>query len=56
MYTDLLRKSSDREKSALRETDTFRKIVVDIYSTVSDLLSRQIRNYKDTFPSTKVFE
>ncbi|CDS08963.1 hypothetical protein LRAMOSA10323 [Lichtheimia ramosa] len=53
MYTDLLRKSSDREKSALRETDTFRKIVVDIYSTVSDLLSRQIRNYKDTFPSTK---
>ncbi|KAJ8654471.1 hypothetical protein O0I10_009912 [Lichtheimia ornata] len=53
MYTDLLRKSSDREKSALREADTFRKIVVDLYSTVSDLLSRQIRNYNDTFPSTK---
>ncbi|KAI7884643.1 hypothetical protein K492DRAFT_204547, partial [Lichtheimia hyalospora FSU 10163] len=53
MYTDLLRKSSDREKSALRETDTFRKIVVDIYSTISDLLSRQIRNYKDTFSPTE---
>ena len=51
MYTDLLKKSSDREKRAQIENEGIRRILVDIYSTVAELLKRQVDNYKETFPA-----
>ncbi|KAI7855460.1 Afadin and alpha-actinin-binding-domain-containing protein [Circinella umbellata] len=54
MYTDLLKKSSDREKRAQIENEGIRRILVDIYSTVAELLKRQVDNYKETFPAEMV--
>ncbi|KAI9252383.1 Afadin and alpha-actinin-binding-domain-containing protein [Phascolomyces articulosus] len=51
MYTDLLKKSSDREKQAQLENESMRKLLLDTYSTVADLLKRQVENYMETFPT-----
>lgn len=54
MYTDLLAKSSDREKEARIENDSLRRLFADIYAAVTDLLQRQYKKYANTFPKTPV--
>lgn len=54
MYTDLLAKSSDREKEARIENDSLRRLFADIYAAVADLLQRQSKKYTDTFPKSPV--
>ncbi|KAI9494864.1 Afadin and alpha-actinin-binding-domain-containing protein [Zychaea mexicana] len=51
MYSDLLKKSSDREKAARIENEGIRTILLDIYGTAVNLLKRQVENYKETFPA-----
>ncbi|KAF7726804.1 hypothetical protein EC973_008405 [Apophysomyces ossiformis] len=43
LYTDLLNKSSDREKEARSESEEFRRSLVTVYSAVRGLLDRQSR-------------
>ena len=50
MYTDLLTKSSDREKEARKEGERIRDILLEIYGAGADLLKRQVDRYQNAFP------
>ncbi|KAI8372837.1 Afadin and alpha-actinin-binding-domain-containing protein [Radiomyces spectabilis] len=50
MYSDLLNKSSEREREARTESEEFRTCLIEIYTAVRRLLERQIQNYDETFP------
>ncbi|KAI8146679.1 Afadin and alpha-actinin-binding-domain-containing protein [Fennellomyces sp. T-0311] len=50
MYTDMLKKSSDREKDARKENERMRGILLEMYSAAADLLKRQVDQYQNAFP------